>query len=556
MQQVGLGSRSDAVEVDSRRLVLVATAAVFLVYSASTWVRTLPMIAPDELGFISQAQLLAGAPAVNMGSEPYYHFGYSLLLVPVWLVTQDPLLAYKGFMLINAVLAALLVPLLVAIGDAFGFRRSSGLMLAAALVALWPSSFFVSHFAWSDALFRLVFAANVWALTRVAQRPQLGWATLFVASAAALFAVHPKALLILALAPAALVMLRVIRVLDTRTLIAALVAFAVLVTGEMLAMDALHAALWHDGAYSAQQTLLARILRPETLFTGLIVVLGQLWYQLAASLGLAALGVWFVIRYALGRHPPLMRAAAGYALAATLVVALASVIQMLEPLRVDHIAYGRYIDGASVALVWLGLCWVVFGERRQGQRIAGVVAAAIILAGGLVLAAQNIMAGLESAHPENVAGLGWIFHTGSTPWQFFGITSVLLVVPAGLLLLMRRSGQLVVLAGFVAVAATFIHLHAAQHATAQLDYLAADATAIRAQNVAPLYWTDAVRQKSLWSYHLQYTLGTSFRDFDGALPEGAGLISLEAGGDGLACAVALPERLFLLANPADAKPGC
>lgn len=556
MQQVGLGSRSDADEVDSRLLVLVATAAVFLVYAASTWVRTLPMIAPDELGFISQAQLLAGVPAVNMGSEPYYHFGYSLLLVPVWWVTQDPLLAYKGFMLINAVLAALLVPLLVAIGDTFGFRRSPGLVLAAALVAIWPSSFFVSHFAWSDALFRLVFAANVWALTRVAHRPQLGWAILFAASAAALFAVHPKALLILALAPAALIMLRVIRVLDTRTLIAALVVFVVLVTGEMLAMDALHAALWHNDAYSAQQTLLGRIMRPEALFTGLIVVLGQLWYQLAASLGLAVLGVWFVIRYALARHPPVMRLAAGYTLAAALAVALASVIQMLEPLRVDHIAYGRYIDGASVVLVWLGLCWLVFGERGQGQRIAGVVVAAIILAGGLVLAAQNMMAGLESAHPENVAGLGWIFHTSSTPWQFFSITSMLLVVPAGLLLLTRRFGQLAVVAGFVVVASAFVHLHTAQHARAQLEYLSEDAGAIRAQNLAPLYWTDAVRQKSLWSYHLQYTLGTSFKDLDVALPQGAGLVSLEAGADGLACAVALPQELFLLANPPDAKPGC
>lgn len=556
MQQVGLGSRSDAVAVDSRLLLLLATAAVFLVYAASTWVRTLPMISPDELGFISQAQLLAGVPPVNMGSEPYYHVGYSLLLVPVWWVTQDPLLAYKGFMLINAVLAALLVPLLVAIGDAFGFRRSPGLVLAAALVGLWPSSFFVSHFAWSDALFRLVFAANVWALTRIAQRPQLGWATLFAASAALLFAVHPKALLILGLAPGLLITLRLIRVLDTSTLAAALVVFAALVAGEMLAMSALHAALWHEDAYSAQQTLLGRLLRPEALFTGFIVVLGQFWYQLAASLGLAALGGWFVLRHALARHPPVMRLAAGYTLVAALAVALASVIQMLEPVRVDHVAYGRYIDGASVVLVWLGLCWLVFGERGQGQRIAGLVAAAIVLAGGAVLAAQNMVLGLEPAHPENVAGLGWIFHTGSTPWQFFGITSMLLVVPAGLLLLTRRFGQLAVVTGFVVVAATFVHLHAAHHARAQLEYLSGDAAAIRAQDLAPLYWTDAVRRKSLWSYHLQYTLETSFKDFDGSLPEGAGLVSLDAGADGLTCVVALPQQLFLLANATDAAPGC
>src|SRR3546814_13617345 len=66
------------------------------------------------------------------------------------------------------------------------------------------SSFFVSHYAWSDALFRVVFAANVGALTRVERRPQLGWAVLFAASAAATFALHPTAMMILVLAPAAL----------------------------------------------------------------------------------------------------------------------------------------------------------------------------------------------------------------------------------------------------------------------------------------------------------------------------------------------------------------
>lgn len=532
-----------------RRLVLPVTLAVFAIYAASTWMRTLPVISQDELGFISQSQLLAGVPAVNMGSAPYYHFGYSLLLTPVWWVTRDPLLAYKGFMLINAALAALLVPLLVGIGAALGYRRTPAMVATAAVVALWPSYFFVAHYAWSEALFRLVFAAHVWALLRLVLRPRIGWAMLFATSAAALYAIHPKALLILLLAPVALIVLRVMRALDTRALVVALIAFVLVAAGAMLAMGALHAALWREGSYSTERALLARLLNPEVVLTGLTVALGQVWYQLAASLGLAALGVWFVLRVAASGSAAALRLATGYVLAAVFAVGLASVGQMLDPQRVDHVAYGRYVDGASLVLIWLGLCWLIFGERREGQRTVGWVAIGAILAAGVVLAILPIMTGLEPAHPNNVAGIGWIFRTGSTPLQFFGINSLFVAVTAGLLLVLNRAGKIALVAVFAICSSVIISAFTMHQAQEQLEFLSADAAAVRSEAPVLLYWTDAVRDHNLWSYHLQYTLATSFLDADGPLPAGAGLISDNPATEGLACAARLSSGLFLLTNP-------
>lgn len=548
MQENGPGGRSAAPESDWR-LVLVATLAVFAVYAISTWSRTLPMISWDELGFIVQAQRLAGVPVtVNMGTAPYYHAGYSLLLVPVLWLTQDPLLAYKGFLLVNAVLAALLVPLLVSIGEAFGFRRSPAMLLAAVIVSLWPSHFFVSYYAWSEALFRLVFVANVWALTRLTLRPGAWWAILFSASAAGLYAVHPKALLILLLAPAVLVLLRMIRVLDTRSVLAALVLFVALTAAEMLAMGYLHATLWDEDAYSAGDTLAGRLLRPEALFTGLVVVMGQLWYQLAASLGLAGLGLWLLVRRTLPPGAAVSRLIAGYATAAVLAVAAASVVQMLDPVRVDHIAYGRYIDGASVLPLWLGLCWLVFGERGEGQRAAGLIAVAIVVVAGGVLASLPLMSGLDPAHPEAVAGLGWIFRGGSSPLQFFGINALLLAAVTIGVLLANRIGQMATLITFVVISGAMIYGHLSAQARAQLAYLSSDADIVRTAKVTPLYWTDDVRDGSPWSYHLQYTLAAPFLNADGWLPAGAGLISTESGWDGLVCVARLTNGLFLLAR--------
>jgi hypothetical protein len=159
------------------------------------------------------------------------------------------------------------------------------------------------------------------------------------------------------------------------------------------------------------------------------------------------------------------------------------------------------------------------------------------------------MQGLESAHPEAVAGIGWVFRTGSTPLQFFGITSLLVAAGAGLLLLLPRAGRLAVVGLFAIGSSVVISAYLAAQSQAQLQLLSADAAAIRAEALEPLYWTADVRDRNLWSYHLQYALSTSFVDADAALLPRAGLISTEPAADGLVCAAALSNGLYLLANP-------
>lgn len=529
-------------------LVAIATIAVFALYAVSVSSRTLPLISQDELGFISQSQWLAGRPAVNMGAAPYYHPGYSLLLVPVWWVTSDPVLAYKGFVLINAALAALVVPLLVDSGAMLGFRRTPIMLAAAAIVAVWPSYFFVAHYAWSEALFRVLMVAHLWALLRLVRQPGAAWAAAFALSATALYATHPRALLILVTAPAALVALRLVRALETRVLLAVLAGFAVATTGAMLAMGVLHDTLWGEGGYSTERALLGRLLSPGALLTGLTVGLGQLWYQLASSLGLVAIGIWFIVRRTAASGSSGQRLAAGYILAVALVVGLASLVQMLDPQRVDHVAYGRYVDGASTLLLWLGLCWLSFGKPSEGQRLAGLVSALVVLAGGVVLMFNPLVADLVPAHPENVAGVGWVFMTGSTPLQFFGIDALLLTAVAGVMLAVKGVGRVAV-AGLLALGSSVvISAYLASQSHAQLELLSADAAAIRQQELTPLYWTSDVRDRNLWSYHLQYVLSTSFTDVEGALPAGAGLLADRAAVDGLVCTTRLSNGLFLLAN--------
>src|SRR5205085_12142828 len=67
----------------------------------------------DEAGYLMHARVLAGGMTAEMGSSPFYRGGYSLLVAPVLaLAGDDPVAAYHGVLVVNALLAASLVALL------------------------------------------------------------------------------------------------------------------------------------------------------------------------------------------------------------------------------------------------------------------------------------------------------------------------------------------------------------------------------------------------------------------------------------------------------------
>ena len=90
-----------------------------------------PSVVPDEAGYLGNARWLSGtSPTWIMGEAPYYGFGYSLVLAPLFAVFHDPYTLYRAVIVVNAVLVTSLFPLLYV-----WCRRLLGATERAALVA-------------------------------------------------------------------------------------------------------------------------------------------------------------------------------------------------------------------------------------------------------------------------------------------------------------------------------------------------------------------------------------------------------------------------------------
>jgi len=92
---------------------LLAGIAVLVVIRAGlAFLRLGPENVADEIGYLTNARLLAGGIRGEMVWAPFYHGGYSLLLAPLIRLDFGPVTTYRLILVMNALLAASLLPLL------------------------------------------------------------------------------------------------------------------------------------------------------------------------------------------------------------------------------------------------------------------------------------------------------------------------------------------------------------------------------------------------------------------------------------------------------------
>ena len=239
--------------------------------------------------------------------------------------------------------------------------------------------------------------------------------------------------------------------------------------GTFAATRALHrtlvATLWVTSPGSLEANLFGRLLDPATWIGVLpLRAAGQLWYLLAATLGLFALGAWELGRRAARRRRTEDREAgaddaagaeaARVVLLAMAVVFAASIAVMIPAKRADHFLYGRYNEALLGPFLVAGVAAIATGSRRTVLAQWGGAAGLCALLGAALqhlLPAEGLA---RSPMVLNVLGvLVWNPSPGllhSTPWAMVG------TVVLALLALASRRAAVLALAAFFAVSAVLV----------------------------------------------------------------------------------------------------
>jgi hypothetical protein len=371
--------------------------------------RSGPVIMADEAGYLMHARVLAGGLPAQMGSSPFYRGGYSLLLAPVLSVAGDPVTAYHGVLVVNAALAACIVPLLYLLLTRCVHAGRLEAAWGAVAGGAYPSITAFSQVALAENV--LLPLTIVWLLCAGSLVGHAGRGTAVVSSvgaglcAGALWTAHGRMIVIVALTCALLPALAIVR-RRAGDLAAAAAGFAALGAGLVSGALLNHWLLVKNYGGTSPDELSQMSSGFHHVGGAVENLVAQSWYLLVATLGLVLLLCAGDVPAATRR---VRRRGADAADAVLLLTVLATAGLLVESAlwfatrtRPDQLLYGRYAEATAPVLVGIA----VAGLARPGP--APRVRRLLLGFATLTLLVALVRAGLHLPEPTsrwNVASL-------------------------------------------------------------------------------------------------------------------------------------------------------
>jgi hypothetical protein len=349
-----------------------------------------PVLYSDALGYLGNARFLAGGAAPTFDGSFSYSAGYSLLLVPLYWITEQSEIIWTMAVAVNVGLAVLIMLPAYHLGRrAFDLSRYQALLVSAA-VSLTPALILQPGRIWVETLFPLVFLAAALAVSVLFETRKIPYAVLSGASVGYLVFIHGRGLAVAAAFLIVLMIGVVSRRLSLLPAVVGAISAASVVIIDLLLRSHLKDHLWSASDAPANAGSVTRILgaySTDHLVATLSTGLGHLWYVIVVSFGIAAIGFVALAMVAVGadRRGPLNASNRGTALFALLAVggvAILSAGLLTEVNRVDHRVYGRYLEGVTPILILAGTAWLL--KLRTSWRWLAA-SALVIPAAGLAL---------------------------------------------------------------------------------------------------------------------------------------------------------------------------
>ncbi len=349
----------------------------------------------DQYGYLANARWLSGDPHELLLPElAYYGFGYSLALVPVFWLFDDPEPLTRAILVVNALLMASLVPLLYLFCRRILDAKPFTAVAAAVVGATVPATFFDTSLALAENLVLPLSVASVLACWLYSTPGPLWQRVWFGPSIAALFATHERFTFVVVWALVVMAVAAGLRVVPARLAVGNITLTVALLAGTRLLRSVLLSTLWAGGELSTNQAdripeYFKFFVNPTDFYRLLIELVGHAWYVAVGTLGIAALGVGFLVHQLRPRGRPRpspflrlpARLATVFLLGSGFVTLMTSSLYFsLNRFPSDGFIFGRYNEAYVPLWVAAGTTFVLT-EPRARRLVRSTLALVLVIAG-------------------------------------------------------------------------------------------------------------------------------------------------------------------------------
>lgn len=414
-------------------------------------------IFPDEFGYWSYAAKVAGydwSDIVSMGS--YYSYGYSLILIPIFMLIEDAVTAYRIAVIVNFALLAFAFLVLIKLSEKLLGENveSTKLVIFAAIAVFYPSWLFYAQMTLTEIVLMAMYVFICALLYDYVENKRLPILILFILVLVYIYMVHMRSVAVVIAGVMALGYYFFSEKVNWKLVLGVLAVGAVLLLGAVFIKNAVSGVLYADAQmdsyqvndYGGQIGKLRYILTPEGLKDFCVSLGGKLLYMGMATYGTAYWGIGHIIGclWRDRRDKAERRSARSvlyiFVLLATVGQLLISTIYTVIPVRIDSITYGRYHEFTFPILMIIGMSAMLNAKRIWSSTVIiilsqlPIIPMVIYSIGKYQLVAFQgyFMVGMSYAH--GIFG----YQHDTYYWMAYGVGVVLTLLVTGGVAMTRR----------------------------------------------------------------------------------------------------------------------
>ena len=318
------------------------------------------------------------APMPTLHGAVFFHFGYSLFLVPVFWLFDSSYTIYTASLVISAFLmSTLYLSLYYVLASLLGISSRLA-MVASFLTCLFAPLLLRANFAWGDNAYVPGFMLLIALFGALLRHKTVRLAFVFGVLLGFMYTVHTRSLPLIPVAALYLVALGLCRALPWRAVTAGLSVTALILIGTRLAISELKTAGGTDSPENPILPIIAHFFSLQGLHDFLLKSNELALYAVQSSFGLLPIGALAICLLLWQRRGMGLTSFARDVPAATLMffllawlsTAVVSAAWNGAFAQDTHFMLGRYVDGISALPIALGLTTVLRGQQLRSWRLA------------------------------------------------------------------------------------------------------------------------------------------------------------------------------------------
>lgn len=425
----------------NKEYFILACSALLIFFIHIIHIRNISIlkILDDEYGYWGNAAYLAGLNWSDTVSKiPYYSYGYSLLLVPLFWIFKNTINMYRGAIVLNGIMLSVSFLLCYNISKKLicGVNKYI-LMSISILISMYPTYIVYSNIAWSECLLVLICWLLTLCFVGLNNKSSIRKFILIGFLSGYVYTVHQRSLGILVASIIVIFLMRIFNKINLKQFLSVIIPFILIIISSFYLKNIVQSNLWLNGAeitindYSGQLSKLRQLFTLNGLVSAIKELIGQLFYLGAASFMIFYLGLYELV-YKLRKtilsslkiksltviNEDNNFYAYLFLFIALLLTIAISVVFMINPISLDKIIYGRYTEMIISPVFLVGFINLLNKNVHSGKLSLSIIFGFSILTVITDLILKNSGFNMQNFNGICIIGLLGLFILG-LPWGIY-----------------------------------------------------------------------------------------------------------------------------------------